>query len=86
MNPQPTPDTDSRAADFVNALDLYGLEVLRFALSYAPRGVAEDLVADAFVAMYQMQIAPERMRAFLLVSIRNACVNYVKTPPCPTGG
>lgn len=45
--------------------------------------VAEECVSDCFIKLWQMRerfASADKIKAFLYISVKNACLNYIKSP------
>ncbi len=62
---------------------LYNRSLLYFALQYVKtREVAEEIVSDVFVKVWRLRedfYEIEKLKAFLYISTKNACLNHLKT-------
>ena len=63
---------------------LYNRSLLYFALQYVKTTeVAEEIVSDVFVKVWKLRAdfhELEKLKAFLYISTKNACLNHLKTP------
>lgn len=57
----------------------YYIPLCQYALRYVNRSaVAEDIVQDFFIRVYEKKISAECFRAYAFQSVWNACMNYYK--------
>ncbi|MGK6350158.1 RNA polymerase sigma factor [Parapedobacter sp. DT-150] len=66
------------------AYRLYNRSLMYFAMQYVKtREAAEEIVADTFIKVWKLRTRFEsldKLRAFLYISTKNACLNHLRTP------
>lgn len=62
---------------------LYKRPLLYFSLQFVDRETAEEIVADTFIKVWTLKEKfdnIDRLKAFLYISTKNACLNYLRSP------
>lgn len=71
-------------AAFLRVFHQYNRPLLHFAQGIiTSKEVAEECVSDCFVKLWQLRANFEtesKIKAFLYISVKNACLNYIKSP------
>ncbi|MFC3197137.1 RNA polymerase sigma factor [Parapedobacter deserti] len=62
---------------------LYNRSLLYFSQQFVPQEVGEEIVADTFLKVWELRDrfnTMDRLRAFLYIATKNACLNYLRSP------
>lgn len=75
---------DGDAAAFMRVFQQYNRPLLYFAQKITQnKEGAEELVSDCLVKLWQRRAhfeSEEKIKAFLYISVKNACLNFIKSP------
>lgn len=75
---------DGDRAAFMRIFEEYNRPLLYFATGITQNAeAAEECVSDSFIKLWQLKenfSSAQKIKAFLYISVKNACFNYIKTP------